>query len=204
MAERGLIRLKIGRSPSVSEFARFLNDLERAYLALYFLPTERRAREERWELPASITLFQYDLSTAGLNTWRDMAEFPVYPEDRLELARIRIESPGWAEVVGALNPLQQIREYLKDRHERAKDHAWRGDAEKEKALLENDILRAQAESARMGAIKEFYDLLGHAGVQPEERQRLLWQRFGLPLQRLGHHQDTGLLGPPDDQESTDG
>jgi len=44
----------------------------------------------------------------------------VLPSERLFFSKVNIQSPGFWEVMGSLNPLQQIREYLKDRHERKK------------------------------------------------------------------------------------
>jgi hypothetical protein len=98
------------------------------------------------------------------------------------------------ELIGSLNPLQQLRDYLKDRHERTKDNKWRSDAEREKAHLELEILRAHAEREQIGAIAYFYELLERINLTDEERQRLLWERLGGPMLRLGQHQDSGLLG----------
>jgi hypothetical protein len=107
-------------------------------------------------------------------------------------------------LLGSLNPLQQLREYLKDRHERKKDRDWRGDAEKERALLENEILQIQAERGRIGVIGEFNELLQRMEISPEDRQRIIWERLGPAMTRLGRHQDTGLLGSQHDGADKDG
>lgn len=189
MPERGSIKLKIERGATVAEFGRFLVDLENAYLALYLLPTHRFRFRRRY-------IFEYRDPEFFEADWHSPSPAPqlIYPDDQLVLSRISIQSPGWAELIGSLNPLQQLREYLKDRHERGKDQAWRGDSEKDRAHWENEVLRHQAEREKIGVIRDYASLLDEIGLSPEERQRILWERLGIPLMRLGSHQDTGLLG----------
>ncbi|MBL0316697.1 MAG: hypothetical protein IPP69_13260 [Flavobacteriales bacterium] len=40
------------------------------------------------------------------------------------------------EFLGSLNPLEQVREYLKDRHERKKDNEYKSEIEKKKGYIE--------------------------------------------------------------------
>ncbi len=199
MPERGVVKLNIQRGAGIAEFASFLVDLENAYLALRLLPTIDSARHftRRWHF-----LVDYqgvDPSTLRYRHWPEISGREIYPKDQLEITRINIQSPGWIELLGSLNPLQQIREYLKDRHDRTKDRAWRGETEKERALLENDILRNQAEHERINVISAFSELLEHVGFSSEERQRAVWERLGPPMMRLANHQDTGLLGSQNDE-----
>ncbi|MBO9714243.1 hypothetical protein [Sphingomonas sp.] len=201
MPERGSIRLNIQRGAGVGEFAQFLTDLEGVYLALHLLPNERTLRRYRGR--QSFYLEGLEWAPSYLDA-SDLRGSELYPLDQLEIVRISIQSPGWVEVIGSLNPLQQIREYLKDRHERKKDRAWRCETEKERALLEIEILRLQTERDRIGVIGQFYELLERMEINPEERQRLLWERLGAPMMRLSHHQDTGLLGSQDDDIDTKG
>jgi len=193
------VKLDIDRGASVTEFGRFLTDLENAYLALYALPSRHDLRRPRRRF--LIDYLDLDLLDL-LDLWPMGHQVPagelVYPDDQLAISRISIQSPGWVELIGSLNPLQQLREYLKDRHERAKDKEWRSAAERDKAHLELEILRAQAERERVGTISDFYELLERMELTPEERQRILWDRLGGPMMRLGQHQDTGLLGSQHD------
>ena len=42
-----------------------------------------------------------------------------------------------------MNPLMQLREYLKERHERRKDKDWREEQERRKMVLENANIETQ-------------------------------------------------------------
>lgn len=190
--ERGKIKLNIERGAGVAEFRSFLADLEGAYLALYILPVWARTRSFRRRF--LIDDLDFELFDPYHRSPSQLVGTDIYPEDQLEISRISIRSPGWVELLGSLNPLQQIREYLKDRHERKKDVEWRSEAEKVRAHVELDILRFQAERERIGSISAFYELLERIDLSPEERQRILWERLGTPMMRLARHQDTGLLG----------
>lgn len=65
------------------------------------------------------------------------------PGDRLIVSRVVLESPGFWEVFGSLNPLEVVRKYLNDRHERQKDRDYRSDAERERLAIENALNRLQ-------------------------------------------------------------
>src|SRR5206468_3287516 len=61
----------------------------------------------------------------------DLSE-SILPDDRLTIRKIQVASPGFWEFFGSLNPLQQIREYLNDRHKRRQDREYREKSEAEK------------------------------------------------------------------------
>lgn len=74
----------------------------------------------------------------------------IAPEDKLIICSINFNSPGFWEVLGSWNPLNQIREYINERHARKRDkeYAWELDkktmqTEVEKKRLENDMLRVE-------------------------------------------------------------
>jgi hypothetical protein len=204
MPDRGTIRLNIQRGAEIGEFARLLTDLEATYFALLYLPNGRTFRRLLKDRDQFFDLLDAEIFAANYARPHGTNGKEPYPKDRLEISRISINSPGWMELVGALNPLQQIREYLKDRHERRTDRSWRDATEKERALLENAVLREQVEREKLSTIKGFYDLLEHMDISPEARQRILWERLGPVMMRLGRHQDAGLLGAQDDEKDTEG
>jgi hypothetical protein len=64
-------------------------------------------------------------------SWIPAADFSVeassgmvLPKDRLVLSAAALSSPGFFEFLGSLNPLEVIRKYLVDRHERRKDREY--------------------------------------------------------------------------------
>lgn len=195
--ERGTVRLDLQRGATVAEFKKFLEDLELAYVAIYELPLldEWGHFGRPFVSPREYRLTGYSYLYGNLKSVRPE---DIYPPDQLEISRIKIQSPGWIELIASLNPLQQIREYLKDRHERRKDKLWRWESEKKREEAELDLLRTQAERERIGAIRDFHGLLQEMDISPEERQKILWQRVGAPLSRLARHQDSGLIGSQND------
>jgi hypothetical protein len=120
----------------------------------------------------------------------------ILPEDRLVVTRVRIESPGFWEVVASLNPLQQIREYLNDRHKRRQDKEFREAAEREKLLLENELIQRQIWERENPVLAERIKLLREIGFSDDEIRQLVWAKVGVPLAQLGRHQDTGLHSCP--------
>lgn len=192
-AEQSL-KVRALRGGTVTEIAAFLTDIEGAYNALYdfewtVLQWGGRRRLPPFILGELFGLFPFD---------HDGGE--LLPEYRLELRRVSIQSPGAWEFLGGLNPIQQLREYLKDRHERRKDHEYRELAEKERLILENELLRRQILEKENGILRDRVAILREAGISDTEIQQVVWSRLGPPLSRLGRHQDTKLIeGPIDDE-----
>ena len=69
----------------------------------------------------------------------------LLPSDMLMVKSINFNSPGFWEFLGSLNPLNQLRQYLNDRHNRKKDKLlW--EQEQVQKKLENDKLKLKNES----------------------------------------------------------
>jgi hypothetical protein len=188
--EMGTLRLLAERAGTVAEASQFLADLEGAYLALYSF----EARLYRWQrnrrVPFDIiweSVF-YPLKAEALTS------DTLLPEHRLVISRIRIESPGFWEVVASFNPLQQLREYLKDRHERGKDKRFREAAEREKAELENQLIQRQIWEKENTILRDRIGILKELGYTDQDIQQLVWEQLGPPLLKLGKHQDSSLIG----------
>jgi hypothetical protein len=137
MADKaGKLTILAERGGTIGEVTRFLSDLESAYDALYLF--ERSWRPERiWrQLPPEIWWeLGYPVSLAHRRGRLRFIGDSVPPRSKLTLERVRIESPGFWEFAASLNPLQQIREYLNDRHRRRQDKEFREAAEKERLAL---------------------------------------------------------------------
>ncbi|MBL1084999.1 hypothetical protein JK359_24005 [Streptomyces actinomycinicus] len=109
---------------------------------------------------------------------------------RLMFMSAHVDSPGVWEFLGSLNIFTQIREYLKDRHERKKDFAYRNEAEKRQ-------LAAAATKAEVDAVSGFVTLLLQAGYTEAEIRQRLEDRFFQPMRQLESFQDRGLLLEPE-------
>lgn len=116
----------------------------------------------------------------------------VLPSDRLIISKVNIQSPGFWEVLGSLNPLQQIREYIKDRHERKKDYQYRSRQEEEIGNLE-------IEERRNRIINQRIETLRGLGYSDSEIRQFVMAMVIEPLNRLGRYQDNGQIEGPDEQ-----
>lgn len=104
----------------------------------------------------------------------------------LQLSSVVLQSPGFWEFLGQLNPLEALRKYLNDRHERMKDSAFRNDAEAERLSLENKRKQVQI-------VRDVIKLARDAKV-PESQITLLVRELVLvPLLQLDTLQDKGLI-----------
>lgn len=176
--ETGKLVIAAERGGSVAEISAFLSDLEAAYLALYtfgllWLPARR------WHLP-------YAFPPLGSPQLVPLTTDALPPNVRLKLERVRIESPGVWEFLGSLNSLQQIREYLNDRHKRRQDREFREDLERERLELEN-------EAQRNKVLRERIETMRDLGFDEEYIRCMIWSSFGSHLSRLGRHQDNQLI-----------
>lgn len=111
----------------------------------------------------------------------------VPKKDRLVLKSVELRSPGVWEFLGKMDPLETMRKYMQDRHERRKDRAYREAAEERALELNNrlkeaQVLGAQIDNARkMGATDEDLEIL---------RDRFIRR----PLMELDRYQDEGIIG----------
>jgi len=123
----------------------------------------------------------------------DEIESAVPPSETLELAAVRLASPGVWEFLGSLNALEVIRKYLHDRHERRKDRTYREGAEQRRLELEN-LHRENA------VIAERIRIARDLGATNRDLAPVLNQLIGQPLRRLDRYQDKGLIGDAEIKE----
>ncbi|MFD8328818.1 hypothetical protein [Streptomyces lydicus] len=105
----------------------------------------------------------------------------------LALVSAKLESPGFLEFLGALNPLECIRRYLCDRHARRQDKEYREPAEKRGLDAENLLKEATA-------LKEWVAVLQQLGFSPTEIREVIEQHLKQPMRELMKCQDRTLIG----------
>lgn len=193
--EPGRLTILGERGGTIAEISQFLSDLEGAYLAVYAFeqlwPPRRYLRRFPPEMWLEFGFPLYHLAPSSLAPLR-AASLP--PTARLTLERVRIESPGFWEFMASLNPLQQIREYLNDRHRRRQDRDFREASERERLQLENELIRHQIAERQNTILRDRIAILREIGYTDEDIDRFVWASIGGPLSRLGRHQDTRLIG----------
>lgn len=171
--------------------------LEKERLAQNFLKTSRfgKLNYDFQHLYELMEVFYFDgrrLRPPLSDLYLSLDPVSLIPSsERLILSKVNIQSPGFWEFFGALNPLSQLREYLKDRHERTKDRNWRDAQEKRKGDLdilekENSIL-----NSRIQTLKD----LGYSEI---EIRQMLTKLVLQPLHILDKYQDIGQIEGEDD------
>jgi hypothetical protein len=89
--------------------------------------------------------------------------------------------------MGALNPLEVMRKWVADNHERRKDRDYRESLEADRLYLENEKLKTEVVRDRVALLRE-------NGVPEEKIREALTQYIVEPLTRLERHQDAGMIG----------
>jgi len=117
----------------------------------------------------------------------------VTRRERLILHAVRLESPGVWEFLGSLNPLEVIRKYLNDRHQRKKDRNYRDAAEQQKLKLENERAYLENELLKNRIIDERLQILRDRGFSDRDWSSLLNELLYKPLKALDHYQDTQII-----------
>lgn len=106
--------------------------------------------------------------------------------EQLVLSAVSLNSPGFWEFLGTLNPLEVLRKYLNDRHERRKDRDYRESAEQRRLILENLSLENKVISERVRLVKEM-------GATDRDLAPLLNELIYKPLAALDRYQDKGVI-----------
>ncbi len=124
----------------VRDARQYLDALESAYSGIYVFQSIFSGEEPRiaiWPQPFRVP-------------WPmppETIDAIVPPKHKLVLASVDIASPGAWEFLAAMNPLETIRKYLNDRHERIKDREYRNAAERRR-------LEAEVEAAELRNVRE--------------------------------------------------
>ena len=199
----GGVQIRANRGGTIHEIIDFLHDLELSYAALIDADIQLNAIGRRidffyrWEVPLDFLLRRGSFLLLDLDflyRYKSDEELvnKIPPKYRLEISKVSINSPGVWEFLGALNPLEQIRRYLQERHDRIREMELRR-YEKEKLELENELIRQEVIRRKIENIREAYRLHKKYGMPLEDLEEVLLINIAPRLIKLGEHQDRGLI-----------
>ncbi|EOW4146845.1 hypothetical protein ACOW9W_004154 [Vibrio parahaemolyticus] len=156
--EKVLIRVHGKGVYDTEHVAVFLERFSAAYKALSTLDTRMKM-----------------LTESGYKMTLKQSNITAYsPEHYLEIIGVEFHSPGFWEFLGKLNPLEVLRQYLNDRHERKKDEDYRNVLEKEKLGIENDILKLEF-------TRKVIEVARQTGHSEEEIKSIVRDQIMIPL-----------------------
>ncbi len=124
--KKGKLIVRASKIGSVEEVIEILTKIETAYNAFYIL-------ENLFFNGPKYVIRHFDLESI----------MAIKPNEnhKLQVNEVTFNSPGFWEFLGNIGPLVQLREYLKERHDRTKDREFKNKKEKEKMRIENERLQ---------------------------------------------------------------
>lgn len=198
MPTQGILRVHGHGEVEVELVIAYLADLKHAYNSIILFETiidglERTSRD--FHSPRYPFGLYLEWPAARRRGFGHIREWPPSPQEvashvpaseQLILSAVRLSSPGSWDFLGTLNPLEVLRKYLSDRHERRKDKEYRETAERRKLDLENTLLENRVISERIGIAREL-------GATKRDLAPLLNELVYRPIQRLDRSQDQGVI-----------
>jgi hypothetical protein len=179
------IRIHSSRLGPATELIEFLTDLNSTYEHLWAFELIVREAKARYAEEGFFFRRPRGSSSRILRTIRRPADV-VLPDEQLQLSRITFSSPGFWEAIGALNPLETLRQFVNDRHERRKDRQYRESLEARRLFLETEQLRVDV-------VKSQVELLRDLGIPDDRIRAAVVRHVSEPLKALEKHQDSGLI-----------
>jgi len=188
MPQKARLRIHGYGSVELKYTTEYLVDLEHAYESIFhfgsLLDDARRIPRylKPWDF-FDLMVWPQRIIRGGRS---DTVRVNIPHSEQLVLARTQLNSPGFWEFLGALNPLEVIRQYLNDRHERRKDKDYRESAEERRLILENLKLENEVMSERVRLARDL-------GATNSDLALMLDQLIYQPLRALDRHQDRGVI-----------
>ncbi len=175
MDKMGILRVTGQGNVAINDTWFFLKSIDLLYKSLRVFE-----RFEKGEVELVMTQLDGSRIVSDLDFFKEADKV-----DPLILASVEIHSPGFWEFLGSLNPLEQIRRYLQDRHERIKDNAYRNRQEEVRLQLEN-LNKAVDISGKLKLLRE-------RGVSVSEAQRTVDNHIITLTEELSKAQDKKLI-----------
>lgn len=160
----------------VGDARRLLEAMQNAYDGLVALEVTARNLEDRWKQWRTFGPFPFDVYSGTLWVPEGVSASELVPaDDALFLSSVQLSSPGFLEFLGSLNPLEQIRRFLNDRHQRKLD-MLREPERQRKARLRNDNLELQNEKLALDNLRELLQLERDFFI-PDSQLTLMYRRY---------------------------
>ncbi len=198
MNKNGILRVYGQGGVEVEIVRNYLADFEYAYNSILAFEAAIEAIQRASHLfpfPSFLIWFPYGPTFKVPRAIRFLRDWPPSPKeiaslvpnrDRLVITGVSLQSPGFWEFLGNLNPLEVIRQYINDRHERRKDKDYRESSEARRLELENLKLENEVLRERIKIAKEL-------GATDQDLAPLLNELVFRSLRALDHHQDRGVI-----------
>jgi hypothetical protein len=185
------LRIKAGRLGTVKEVKQFLTNFENAYNSIYafvFLIDELLKKDDKRQLKKKYHYLEKYFKEETLLKLIEEIDIDkiILPADEIKISKINIQSPGFWEFLGNINPLEQIRKYLIDRKERRKNRDYRDRIEEGMGNLSIMEIETRIIHDRIKILREL-------GYSDKEIQQFVERMIIRPLYKLGRHLDTGQI-----------
>jgi len=187
METQGNLRIHGNGDIELERVYKYLKDFEDCYNSINtFTSILKQDSGSREDLVMRLSEFSVTQEIASQNYQKVNGRYIVGISDRLILKKVVLRSPGFWEFLGKLNPLEVIRQYLQDRHERKKDIDYRNSAEERRMHLENLMLENKVIIERL----EFAEQMGYS---KDDIAPLYSALVAMPLETLDKHQDQNVI-----------
>lgn len=146
--EKTTLRIFLAKGMHLEDWQKMLRGINLIYQGYYFLfyPSEIPFRFNNEIKKTEFIQFLQRKNNRVYNDYHVSFYRSIYGDrgldliprnDSLFISKLSVSSPGFWEIIGKMMPLTQLREYLKERHERQKDRKYKNELEEEKLRLEN-------------------------------------------------------------------
>lgn len=156
-AKLQIIGYELGSLADVTAFLNALDDLYRGISIIDLVADDIKKADESILSPEERLLraISQDENAPIVDFRREIARrTEQFARISLELTAVRFSSPGFWEVLGSLNPLLQIREWVNDSHERRKDRQYRERNEDNRQRIELEQLQIKVVSDKVRLLRE--------------------------------------------------
>ena len=194
MTEKAILRVHGHGNMEVEWIYEYLRDFEYCYNSINTFDSMLGKKQRSGDISTAPVILglpplasaEQELIAPHMLHLRRNQKYVVGISERLVIRGVSLQSPGFWEFVGKLNPLEVIRQYLNDRHERKKDNSYRNSAEERRLRYENELLK-------IDVIQKKWNLAESMGFSKDEIEPLIAELVAHPLEKLDGHQDRNVI-----------